>query len=619
MIEITIFDRDSFFARNEKIHGENFRGWFFLGNNIFDYHTVKKKIGTAKEIDIREEFSKSINELRNPFVEYIGSLEKKRLHTREIYSGFFERVPFKSDLFQNLCYIHCATNIVSGFSEGTIWIICQDTAVACDLIQSLGKDPRIRITSTTRKSQPGFRIGIRTFFRVLLHTGLLAVIVIYRKILSTGTKGSLTKISKDTDFLIIHTWVGKGSYQKGDYEDLFYGDLYYKLKPSHPECLLVPHIPYDKSFIECMQSMRKSDINVLYEESCLSITDIISISLDCIQNYPVMMVHSIGGIVFSHCVYLQSFNDWRDIQIFYPKICECFIKRMAQQKLRLKSLIFTYENNAWDKAVIATLHKIYPPTTIIGYQHSTVSTNQLNFNLASDERTIELLPDYIITNGKYPYNFLSRHGYPLNRLVFGGALRYYSIKKQPLQSNIGNNSNKTILVALPASISESVEIIEKVNESLHDMESLTILCKIHPFISQKRIMQYIPKETQKKIRFIDEKITELLPRVNLLVYSGTSVSIEALTYHIPVLKINSGSRIDLDPLQDFQSRTLFIATAMQPSEIRTSIMNMINLKCSEEEGKLLDNIIEEIFEPVGIDTYNAFLITKTIKNNKMTS
>jgi surface carbohydrate biosynthesis protein (TIGR04326 family) len=284
---------------------------------------------------------------------------------------------------------------------------------------------------------------------------------------------------------------------------------------------------------------------------------------------------------------------------------------MARKKLPVRSLVFTYENNAWEKAFIGKLRKLFPQATCIGYQHSTTTPNFLYYYLSGSRIDRDYVPDFVITNGDYPTAFLKRNNYPPDRVVTGGALRYRSGKPAGAIPSGSPTHNNRILITPPGIIDEAAELLEKVYEALGPVPGLDLQVKIHPFLPRARLEERLPAGLAGRIRYTDRPVHELLPEANLLVYSTTSTCIEALSCGVPVLKIRSEHRLDLDPLGDFQGSTPFISVATQPDDIRDAVLRMKELEPGEGDRETIRKIVLSIFGPVDEETYRKFTLQKS--------
>ena len=75
---------------------------------------------------------------------------------------------------------------------------------------------------------------------------------------------------------------------------------------------------------------------------------------------------------------------------------------------------------------------------------------------------------------------------------------------------------------------------------------------------------------------------------------------------IPVLKIKSEHRLDLDPLGDFQGSTPFISVAAQPEDIKDTILKMKELNLTDVDKNVIQRVVLSIFGTVDDQTYMQF-------------
>jgi surface carbohydrate biosynthesis protein (TIGR04326 family) len=616
MRQIKIFDIESF--RNFFIDAPEMEQtvWFFLGrdyNQLRSFRTLLKN--RIEELDISDLFQKSADELRTPFIEYISKCTLTS-RTYDKFSSLVERVPFKSDVFLNICYLYSAKKTIERYqNDATIIVICQEAELVWDLEQTLkpfGKDSIKIFTIKHPDANIRLRTHIKTLFRYVIPNATFYTIIQFLRhisYLSKQKKKDYGKLSKE-NIVLIHTWASESSCSKNKYNEMYYSNLQEKLQEHGYTTYLILHIAdpsiLGKMYFKCLKSLERSNRLFFSEEEFINILSILKIWKESIFQCPVFRNYRLLDIDFTWCAYKQNFFDWKDNQILYPLITWNMIKGISKKKIPIRTIIITHENNNWEKTLIHASHRFLPSTTIIGYQHSTVFINYLVYHLSTDEQKNGLLPDYIITNGKYPYNFLSKHGYPLKNLVIGGALRYISYTKSlPILSHLIKHNNR-ILITLPIIPDESAEILEKVFEAVKGNPELEILVKLHPFLSQASLEKILPAELTKKIQYINGSLYDILPTVNVLVYSTTSTCIEALSFGIPVLKIKSERRVDMDPLGDFQGTSRFISAATRPENIKEELLKMKALEITSREKEEIQNMIRDIFGPVNDETYMLF-------------
>ena len=586
--------------------------WIFLG---YSYHILRELRNVAgekcNEILLQDEIENSSRKLRHPFIDYIASVTTDDGAHPTLYSGLVERVPFRSDVFLDICLINATIEKIRFCKADSIIVICEHKGLAYDFHQSISKEPDVQ--DQVNVEGPVFSIKDRFFsqVRVMLHAGKISTQLLFRKAISRlRKKNSFTNEREKNGILLLHSWVAQASIESGGYKEFFFSDLREKLTKLGYTVMLLPHIPYDVNFSATFNALENKQIHFITEESCISVLDIVKIFFKTVRNAPRWSDHAIKNINFSHSVYIQNYRDWENLQILIPCMCEHIIAGLSKDKIPIRSLIFTYENNAWEKAFIKKIRENYKETTSIGYQHSTLTPNYLYYYVSKSPIDQKYIPDYVITNGEYPSSFLKKNNFPQERIITGGALRYLSGKQTNSIPSGSLQHNNRILVTPPGIIDEAVELLEKVFEALETNPELVISVKIHPFLSHTKLEEKLSPYLIKKIRYTTRPLHEVLPDANLLVYSTTSTCIEALSMGIPVLKIKSEHRLDLDPLGDFQGSTPFIAVATQPDEIKDTILKMKELHLTDSDKKVIQRVVMSIFGPVNDETYHQFTLLK---------
>ena len=582
--------------------------WLFLGFSYNCLVTLRAQVpGDNREILLHDEIEKSVREFRPLFIDYIAALTKDSGAGQNLYSGLVERVPFRSDVFLDICQINAAIKKIRSSDAQDLIVICEHRGLAYDLHHSLSGDPDIQVRLYAEDPVVPFRDRAAASVKILLHAAKISAQLLFRKgITALSRKMAPPGIHKNTGIIVLNSWVAQSSIESGTYRELFFSDLQEKLTEMGYPIVLLPHIPYDVKFSDTLEALETTHKRFITEESCLSVPDIIRVFFRTMRNIPRWSDHRLKTIYFSHSVYLQNFQDWLNLQILVPSLCECIIEGLSRKNVLIRTFIFTFENNAWEKAFMKKLRQCYPETTIIGYQHSTITPNFLYYYVSTSPIDQRYIPDFVITNGEYPSSFLKENNFPRERIVTGGALRYNMGKKtNPVPPGSLFHNNR-ILITPPGIIDEAAEMLEKVFRALKDDHELELLVKIHPFVPRARIEAGLPDDIIHKIQYTTTPLREILPSAKVLVYSSTTTCIEALSLGIPVLTIKSETRLGLDPLENFHGMTPFISVANHVEDIEDAIFMMKELTMTKKDKEIIDRIVKDIFGEVTDETYRLF-------------
>ena len=126
----------------------------------------------------------------------------------------------------------------------------------------------------------------------------------------------------------------------------------------------------------------------------------------------------------------------------------------------------------------ALLYNTRNRTKTIGFQHSALSKNFLNYVFLKNEFNIDVnnksdhnfmpLPDNIMTSGRIGYQYMEDSGFPNKKLSICGGLRYLDLSSNllilPSKSELRSTYNianykKIIFFPTTALISETISII----------------------------------------------------------------------------------------------------------------------------------------------------------------
>jgi hypothetical protein len=590
--------------------------WFFLGTDYCSHKELQAGIGSCmQEVEFGGTFHETVNEFRQEYVDYIAALQEAEKDPLEKYSGFREKSPFISGIFEAACFIRLAKKILTDYPNYDVIIICQEKELACDLFLTLQRYGEPDVQLLVRCPVTSIQERFISFLWGAARIGNTARIIFFRKIrkphTATVTSQRLKLVGSGQKTILIHTWMSKNSFSSGHYSESFYGDLQERLTNLGFDALLIPHIPYDIPFSPAVAALEKSGVPFVSEEDFLTIRSLIRIIGSCFLHLPRRREYCVGDVVITNTVYSQECRDWQNLQLLLPLQWEAIVKKFLSSNLHVRSLIILHENYSFEKAIIENFGRVDEGTTVIGYQHSSVASNNFSYCLSTSESDQVFLPDIVITNGTYPRELLIQNHYPADRVVVGGALRYVGTADlSPPCPNKGRTQKEGyIILTLPCMLDESIEILEKVYASLGDRPH-KIIIKVHPFIPEDWLTRAVKKPVMDRFVFTREPLNQILPEAALLIYSNSSTCIDALLQGVPVLRILSDRRLDIDPLLDFRTRTPFIRVADHPDEIAHQIDELIIQEFSLQERDELARIVESIVAPVSQMTYTLFTFSK---------
>lgn len=200
------------------------------------------------------------------------------------------------------------------------------------------------------------------------------------------------------------------------------------------------------------------------------------------------------------------------------------------RRCRPHAVSWPWENHSWERAFVRTARVCGVAT--IGYQHSVIGRQMLNYAPASNPDGLDSIPDRVFCNGEATRDQLAGWRIPAERLMVAGALRF------PRVPTPTHTADAPVFVALPFDRRVAGEMVEAVRTAAGDGRSFLI--KDHPMTP---------------FRFADglgvRRTTQQLgdqEAVSAVIYAATTVGLEAVLAGLPTLRFRPKDRIALDIL-----------------------------------------------------------------------
>ncbi len=202
------------------------------------------------------------------------------------------------------------------------------------------------------------------------------------------------------------------------------------------------------------------------------------------------------------------------------------------EESRPKIVSWPWENHSWERVFVRDARKI--GTRTVGYQHATIGRQELNYFPTPDKGIAKTFPETIVASGPVSQVRLKQLGYTEESVVLGGALRTLPNVKHSY------DQSAPIFVALPFDRDISAEMVDAF-ESLPNLDR-DVLIKDHPmtpyyFMGTPRIHR-----TNKRLQ--DQGA------LSAVVYSATTVGLEAILAGLPTFQFLPSTKIALDILPD---------------------------------------------------------------------
>ena len=213
------------------------------------------------------------------------------------------------------------------------------------------------------------------------------------------------------------------------------------------------------------------------------------------------------------------------------------LERMYLSKLlgyeQVETIYYPFENFAWEKFLCLEKYRIGGNIELIGFQHTSFSLKLQHYFPSEYEKPLYIFPSKILTSGEIPKTNLYKYGsFPNDVLQTGCALRHEYIFDILSNFKYSEKIHRKIAFSFSFDVSRYNYIIDRI-VSIFGGKDIEVILKYHP----------LNKEFQAGRNEIPGNIIngtslpwkETMGEIDLLLYEGNCVCIDALVYNIPAL------------------------------------------------------------------------------------
>jgi len=428
-----------------------------------------------------------------------------------------------------------------------------------------------------------------------------------KKLINKSLKKIINKnFSKKKSYYIIRTWVDKRSFDKNDtFSDAYFGKLSKYLQDKRDVIILAGILSdFEQNIIKIKKNIQKNLI--VPQEYFIGYFDYIEMvfyqlfrdynQFDEVKFHDYNISLLINGEIKKSLYFGEVRNN-----LFY-----FYLTKKLSNRLKCNTFVYTFENHAWEKMMILGMRKYSPDTYLVGYQHASVLLRELNYFPSKKETQDMPFPDKIISAGIETKKILEKYGnYPNNLIKSGCALRYENTAKKDLKPK---SKNKKILVAFSIGLQESSKLLSFLLKSFEKEKSILILLKSHPLLPLNKILFYDDLKIPNNFRVVSNKnIEDLSNEIDMLIYSETTLCIEALMRGIPVIYADINKFFNSDPLFDCSYLKWTVKTKEEIMKVVNEIYEM-NYDEFTNQQRLARSYIENYFLSVTDKRLEEFII-----------
>ena len=603
--------------------GQNLE-WCYFGTHFERKYKVSQVLPQACSMDIAEMLNRVAREAKQPFVDWIADIGKRQTNKLNWWaSRIASKSPLQTDFFLLVCYHRLFSSWVSGGELSRIRVVViEDPWLKLMLKRDFSALPSAVFFGSYRNivADAVYWLG-----RVPVVVAYVTILHVWRKILAVLVNihyklHEVCEGSKDAR-VFLYTWVEKSCFGSSDKpHDVYTGRLEEILKKNGETVTRFSSFSIPSRFLLKLCPFLG---NLLLTPLYMTTLDILKSALSFFRIRGLHTLPALEGFSYRLLFYRELLREWGNPGYATYRLSFLSFRRLAQRHAsRLKSLIYPFENQPWEKMLCLAFKQEAPGVRMIGYQHASVPALLLSYVLGKGELSFTPLPDLIVTNGHFTLNQLQHDGFPVEMLVNGGALRFEYLVQTRSRSKRGNEKatgSRCVLVAFPIIRPPAVCLMQDLlalfpTPALDaDGVSVEFVLKFHPDLP----MEMFGMDQAKLPPWftVSEKpLGELFAYADLFLYAPpTGTWREALHAGLPALKY-CGEFLDLDSGETDVSKELAAASRDTLKSKIFSLLTHPYLSVTIPQAEWL----RDAFSPVNVEVWMEAVVTTRQKGGAMT-
>jgi hypothetical protein len=577
--------------------------WIYLGKSVTGSEKVQNQLGTKyRRIFIGDLLQKAAQDSRQDYIDYIGRLFSTIKSPIWFLSSLSEKNPFISRFLVHYSYVCVGKNAISSNNDN-LAIICENDAVLSSLAKALSGTRNscpVRIISPPagRMTRRGIRI-LRKTIKKCWFVFRFSLRILCSRFFHLMKGSPVIPSMEKGKCIVLHSWTDSRSFPaSGGFLNTYFGDIGEALCEKSSGFLFLSDVLPSYWYPRAVFHLLQSDKNICLMEEFILIKDLFTALRIASENYPLPPeIPPFKDLDVSDIVSEELDQDRSDTRIEQTFLCSCVSRRLCQL-FDMGLFLYTFENHTWEKMFCDAIRKTGCPATLIGYAIVVINPMYTCYSLSEHEKHHAPLPDMIFVSGEQGKSVLVLSGFDSRMIRMGGAIRYQDLLQKKVDR--GYVAGNTILIALTGEINASLELVSKAVEAFSACPEIRVLIKCHPTIPYSVLSRHLPALPD-TFSVTTSPIGEILLTANLVLYTESTVCVEAVAQGVPVLHVRSDLSIDINIFEGNPA----IPSCADPQDIRDQAVRILNGTSSRPSPGIINNL----FLPSDRDTITRELIS----------
>lgn len=526
-------------------------GWAYLGQNISEFYRVRRAFDSqGTHVDTTSRFHQAAEALREPYLAYLYTIGQQLDSLRWWITPLSYRCVYVSKTLHRTCDLKVALSLAETWEGAGPLVLVVTKPVLQALKRNLPPEwgKRVRVLQRPRPFSVSL---IGDAASMLAHRAFFVLREGYRILQSRLTLSRPNLPAQPTTVLV--SWATPTNISRGgEFHQSFFGDLAAQLVSGGHQVAVAPIILPGVRYREALLRLRNASLPLLVPHRYLSVMDLVRAAISsCIKPPLPSALPDLDGMDIRNLVQEDLTRHWVGNGAADALLMAASVRRWAAARATITRIIYVYENQPLERALIWETRRSFPKAMLVGFQHAGVPRLLLNFYLSPGGEKRAPLPDRIVTVGKHTAQLLSADGYEPGQVRVGGALQMQdliALRSKNSESDAPGH-RPLVLVAASNGLEETAELAYMAAQLFREEEGIDVVMKCHPIMPFEKVVQFTGNHLPKHVRLSNEPIIELMQKSSVMVYSGSTVGVHALALSLPVIHLRTQFEFDLDPLE----------------------------------------------------------------------
>lgn len=539
--------------------------------------------------------------IEKAYIEWVGSLSENQPF-QWWATALSEKNSFTSKCFSRIYRLFVFDKFIHEFEGETVVILSDDWPLILQIFMNYDKICTVRFEE--------FNIFPFDFFlvkRYLLGHVKQLVYLGQQIFLWWSTQSFLKKKKKvftESQFdVVLRSWFDHRNYKTGKLKDVFFPGLDKEFTRRGEKVCYFAGIR--ACYRKTLEQISQDKENVIIPSFLfLKLSDIFkSYFMTLFKRCKVNRRVTFQGLPVFHIAQEELYQDICSLG-FFAAMLEYYASLRFFQHVKAKRMIQIFENYGWEKMSLLGARRANKRVKIFGFQHAFIARNTFKYFPSWAERGRIPLPDRIITMGKRTKNIMEEYGnYGSAELQEGVALRQqYLHSVQPLP----RNKDGDIFVPLTITVEDTIKVITFLYHAGLQDSRRKVYLRFHPVTPKEKVFAGLSFKMPANFYISDaDSIYAELERAAVVLYTFTTVCIEALALARPVIYLDVNYPMDMDPLFECQDLR---RSVRKPNELIDSINDLVYLSDTDfsKELQRATEYLDGYFNPMNKQNLESF-------------